>query len=70
MSLKKIRKHNPQEFLDDLKSVREVLVFASGTSSFFKTTKKELKKEAETQEIIYYLTDTIYAVKRTVMVIV
>ncbi len=35
MKTKLIKKHNPQSFLDDLKRVREVMVYAECTNSYY-----------------------------------
>lgn len=42
MSIKKIRKHNSQAFLDDLKRVREIMVYAEYTNSYYQILKKRL----------------------------
>lgn len=34
------KKHNPQSFLDDLKRVREVMVYAECTNSYYQILKK------------------------------
>lgn len=69
MSIKKIRRNNSKQFLEDLKRVRDVMVVASCTDIFLKVTKKELLTEAETTRIEYFITDKIFKVKRDVMVI-
>lgn len=69
MSVKKIKEFNEQKFLDDLKRVRDVLVQPDWTQAYFRVTKKDVKKMAETCEIKYYMTDKIFVVKRDVMVI-
>lgn len=70
MSIKKIRQHNDQQFLDDFKSVRQILISPRNTGAYFNVSKKEVKERAEEQIIHYYLTDKIFAVKRTVMVVI
>ena len=70
MSIKEIKKHNPQSFLDDLKRVREVMVYAEHTNSYYKILKKDLLRDAERQTITYYITRDIFVVKRDVMVVV
>lgn len=42
MKTKLIKKHNPQSFLDDLKRVREVMVYAEYTNSYYQILKKRL----------------------------
>lgn len=69
MSIKKVRKHNEQCFLDDLRRVRDVLVFAPTTLTYFRTTKTEVLKESENSHIEYEIRDDIFHVKRDVMVI-
>lgn len=69
MKIKRIRKHNPQSFLDDLKRVREIMVHVAFTNSYYQILKKDLLKDAESKAITYYITDTIFAVKRDVMVV-
>lgn len=70
MSIKNIKKHNPQSFLDDLKRVREVMVYTEHTNSYFQILKKDLRSEAERKHITYYITDEIFTVKRNVMIII
>lgn len=69
MSIKRIRQHNPQSFLDDLKRVREIMVYVEFTDSYYQILKKDLLRDAECKAITYYITDTIFAVKRDVMVV-
>lgn len=40
MRVKEIKKHNPQSFLDDLKRVREVMVYVECTNSYYQILKK------------------------------
>lgn len=70
MSIKEIKKHNPQSFLDDLKRVREVMVYAEHTNSYYQILKKDLQRDAERQTITYYITRDIFVVKRDVMVVI
>lgn len=70
MGIKKVRKKNGQQFIDDLNKVREVMVAPVKTNVFLKTTKKEVIKEAENEKINYYITDQIFKVRRDVMVII
>lgn len=70
MSIKEIKKHNPQSFLDDLKRVREVMVYAEHTNSYYQILKKDLLRDAERQAITYYITRDIFVVKRDVMVVI
>lgn len=70
MSIRKIKKYNSQTFLNDLKRVREVMVYAEHSESYFRILKKEVKELAEGIEIKYYITDAIFKVKRDVMVII
>lgn len=69
MSIKSIRSINGQKFIDDLKSVTEVLVYADTSKVFITVAKKYLMREAETQKIEYYLSRNIYTVKRLVMIV-
>ena len=68
-SIKKIRKHNSQKFLDDLKRVREVMVITPQTNQFFRITKRELIETAEQSEVFYHIDDEIFKIKRDVMVV-
>lgn len=70
MSIKKIKKYNPQSFLDDLKRVREVVVYAEHTSAYYRINKKDLLRDAENNAIAYYVTDKIFVRERDVMVII
>ena len=69
MSIKKIKEHNSQEFLDDLKRVTECLVITKESNAYLTVMKKQLRKEAEDEKIHYYLSTKIYRVGREVMVI-
>lgn len=69
MSVKKIKQHNDGQFLTDLKKATSIMIFASKTENYFKTTKKEVLKEAERGRIKYYMTDEVFKVRRMVMVV-
>lgn len=69
MSIKKIKQHNSQEFLDDLKKVTECMVIAKESNAWLTVMKKQVRKEAEDEKISYYLSTEIYRVGRLVMVI-
>lgn len=69
MRVKEIKKHNPQSFLDDLRRVREVMVYAECTNSYYQILKKDLLRDAERKAITYYITDT-FIIKRNVMVVI
>ena len=64
MNIKKIKEHNPQSFLEDLKRVREIMVYTGHTNSYYKILKHELLRDAEEKAITYYITDSIFARKR------
>lgn len=70
MSIKKIKKYNPQSFLDDLKRVREVMVYAECTKSYYQILKKDLMRDAEMKTIKYCIVDYIFVMKRDVMVVI
>lgn len=70
MRVKEIKKYNPQSFLDDLRRVREVMVYAECTNSYYQILKKDLLGDAERKAITYYITDTIFIIKRNVMVVI
>lgn len=70
MSIKKIKEHNSQKFIDDLKRIREVMVYANTTNTYFQILKKDLIRDAEINTIAYYITDKIFVSKREVMVII
>lgn len=69
MNKKKILQHNPPEFLDDLQTVRDVMVITGRSNAYLHVQKKELREEAETRTIRYYITDKIFKVKRDVMIV-
>jgi TolB-like protein len=70
MSLKKIKVKNGEKFVADLRQVSTILVYASTSSLFLKVRKMDVRKQAQEEKIHYYLTDTIFVVKRMVMVII
>lgn len=69
MSTKEIKKNNSNLFLEDIKRVSEVVVFASKSNAFLSVSKKSVLEEARHTRIIYYIKNDIYLVKRDVMVI-
>ena len=69
MSIKKIKEHNSQQFLDDLKRVGDVMVITPKSNAYLHVSKKELRKEAEGGKINYYITDKIFRRVRDVMVV-
>lgn len=69
-SIKEIKKHNPQSFLDALKSVYDVMVYCGTTQMYFKITKSELLKEAQSTQIYYRMRSDIFKNGRLVMVII
>lgn len=58
-----------QQFLKDIKMVRECLVYCLQTNKFFKVRKHELLEASKTSIIKYYITDKIFVVKRNSMII-
>lgn len=69
MKKRQIKLRNPQSFLDDLKRVREVMVYAEHTNSYYQILKKDVIRDAERKRITYYITRGIFVVERDVMVI-
>ena len=67
--MKKIREKNSEQFIKDIKAVREVMVYATANHTYLKVLKKEVLLEAKYKKIQYYLTDTIFVVERNVMVL-
>ena len=53
-----------------MKRVREVMVYAECTNSYYQILKKDLLRDAERKAITYYITDTIFIIKRNVMVVI
>jgi len=64
------RKHNPREFLNDLKRVRDVLVYSSTSNIFLKVRKKEVISESKKGTIHYYLSDKVFYNRRLSMIII
>ena len=69
MSVKNIKIYNSPLFLEDLKRATGVIVMPRKSNVILKVAKNDVRKEAETDTINYYMTDTIYRNRRTVMVI-
>lgn len=69
MSITEIKKHNSKEFIDDLKKVSQIMVWVVHTNTYLSVTKRELKTQAETNKIYYYITDQIFRARRDVMVV-
>jgi hypothetical protein len=70
MNIKRIKQNNPKEFINDLKSVREVMIKATQTGIFLQVRKIDLVSEAENRKINYYMTDEIFVRKRNVMIVI
>jgi hypothetical protein len=68
-SRKSILQHNSKQFIQDLKSVREVMVYCEETCVFLKVRKMDILNQAETGFVNYYMTDKIFVFKRLSMVI-
>lgn len=59
MSVKEIRKHNSQTFLDDLKRVVAVYVYSSATKIAFPTTKQEVRRHATYASMTYKVSSEV-----------
>lgn len=59
MKIAKIKKYNSQTFLDDLKSVKSVMVYAAQTNSYYYITKNDLLRDAESKFINYFIGNDI-----------
>jgi hypothetical protein len=70
MSVKKIKELNGPQFVADLKRVRNVMCYTSSSRAFFHLKKSDVKKRATEDKIHYYMTETLFVVKRMVMVII
>lgn len=62
--------YNKKQFLIDLSAATEIMIFAGTTGLFLSVKKRDLLDEAERMKIEYYMTRSIFKVKRLVMVIV
>ena len=69
ISIKQIKKNNSEKFLEDVKLATSIMVFAPSTGVHLEVKKKDIKKEAQTERINYYMTDAIFVVRRQVMII-
>lgn len=69
MSNKLIKEYNSPQFLADLARVRDVMVLMPQSGIYLRVTKQELRLEAMTTTIHYYITDQVFRVVRDVMVI-
>ena len=70
MNIKKIKENNSQSFLDDLKRVQNIMVYAECTISYYQILKKDLLRDAEMKTIKYCIVDYIFEMKRDVMVVI
>lgn len=70
MNIKKIKENNSQSFLDDLKRVQNIMVYAECTKSYYQILKKDLLRDAEMKTIKYCIVDYIFEMKRDVMVVI
>jgi len=69
MRKRKIREHNSEKFIEDIKRVRTLCIYTYETKTFFEIRKNQVLRMAEDTRIEYYITNTIYVNKRNVMVI-
>lgn len=69
MNTKKVLELNTQQFINDFKRVREIMIQPDLTQEFFKATKKEVWEAAQRSRINYYMSDKVFKVLRDVMVI-
>ena len=69
MKIKNILCYNNQTFIDDIRRVRDILVWKSNTGEFFRIRKKDVISIAETKAISYYISDKVFVVQRDVMII-
>ena len=46
------------------------MVYVEYTNSYYQILKKDLLRDAERKTITYYITDTIFIIKRNVMVVI
>lgn len=67
---KNILKFNDKTFLRDLKKYRSIVTYSSATGCFLEVNKRQVRKMASTMKVHYYLTDELYVVKRTSLVII
>lgn len=69
MKAAKIKKNNPQSFIDDLKRAKWVMVRAEKTNAYFPITKKSLGIEAETKRIDYFKSNDLNCSDEFVMIV-
>lgn len=65
----KVKKYNSQQFLQDLKRVRDVVVITPKSNAWLHVKKSELMREAEERKIHYYITDKLFKRVRDAMVV-
>lgn len=70
MSVKKMKQHNSQKFIEDLKRVSDCLVIVEVSNIYLIVMKKQLRKEAENRQIYYYLSDKVFKSGREVMIVI
>lgn len=69
MNTENILKFNDRQFIKDIKAVKDVMVVANKSNAYLHVPKNEVLKEAESEHIHYYITDSVFIVKRDVMII-
>lgn len=69
MKTAKIKKNNPQSFIDDLRRAKGVMVRAEKTDAYFFITKKSLEIEAETKRIDYFKSNDLNHSDEFVMIV-
>lgn len=66
----KVKINNSQQFIKDIQSVRDIMVVAPLSNIFLKVLKKDVLKKAEYETIKYHLSNEVFVVERTVMIII
>ena len=67
---KKVRAIQGDQFIQDFKSVRTVVVWAANTGRSFPVLKVDVWQRAKTEKIDYYMTDDVFANGRVIMKII
>ena len=69
MRIKAILQFNDGKFIEDIRKCSEVMTYCAETGEYFYLRKCDVLKTASIKPISYYLTEKIFVITRTTMII-
>lgn len=65
--IKQVREHNGQNFIDDFRSVNDIVVYPYATQRSFRVLKQDVWDRAKTGKLHYVMTTEVFVNGRMVM---